>query len=230
MDAETRLRIVGALSAVGEHEMAPTLCSTCAGLVKLSGAAIAVVTEGGHRGVLCSSNPTAGILEDLQTTLGEGPGIDAYCLGAPVADADLARPGRAAWLAFAGPALEAGAAAVFAFPLRVGGVRLGAITFHHDRPGPLSIDQHADALAIAGVVTRAVLAIQAQAPPGMVAAALAAVADDGAEVHQAAGMLSVRLRVSVGEAMVRLRARAYSEGRPLSDVARAVIARRLGMR
>jgi GAF domain-containing protein len=228
VSSESRRRIAAALSAVAEDEVAPTLCSTCASLVGLRGAAIVVVTDGAHRVVLCSSNATASVLEDLQTTLGEGPGIDAYRRGVPVVEDDLAHSGRSQWLAFAEPALEAGAAAVFAFPLRVGAVPLGALTFSHDRPGRLSDDQYADARTVADVVTQVVLALQAKAPPGMVAQALAAAADDAVEIHQATGMLSVRLGVTLGEAMVRLRAIAYSEGLSLAEVARDVIARRSG--
>src|SRR5213079_2723313 len=103
---------------------------------------------------------------DLCYTLGEGPGLDAHQGGAPVSEPDLAHPRRARWPAFAQPAVDAGAAAVFSFPLRVGGVRLGALTLHQDRPGALSDDQHADAMAMASVIVTAILAHQADAPPG----------------------------------------------------------------
>jgi hypothetical protein len=58
------------------------------------------------------------------------------------------------------------------------------------------------------------------------------VAGDGfderrAEVHQAAGMISVQLGMGVEEALTRLRAHAYAEDRRLADVARDVVARRL---
>jgi hypothetical protein len=51
--------------------------------------------------------------------------------------------------------------------------------------------------------------------------------DAGAEVHQASGVVSVQLEVSVGEALVRLRAHAFATGHPLSEVAAAVVAHRL---
>lgn len=224
MDPEARRRIISALSTLTDAEVEPKLCSMCAQVVGVSAAAIVVVTEAAHRAVLCASSSGAGKLEDLQTMLGEGPGLDAYRTGVPVVEADLARTARSRWLAFAGPAFEAGAAAVFAFPLRVGAVRLGTLTFSHGRPGRLSDQQYADAGVAADVVTHIVLARQAEAPPGMVAPALASAADDAAEVHQATGMLAIRLGVSVSEAMVRLRALAYAEGRSLAQVARDVVA------
>jgi hypothetical protein len=49
----------------------------------------------------------------------------------------------------------------------------------------------------------------------------------GIEVYQASGMVMVQLDVDAAEAMVRLQAHAYAEGRPLADVAREVVARRV---
>ncbi|HYO19423.1 MAG TPA: ANTAR domain-containing protein [Dermatophilaceae bacterium] len=43
------------------------------------------------------------------------------------------------------------------------------------------------------------------------------------EVYQAQGMLMVDLGVGIGEAMARLRAYAYAEGRALSDVANDIV-------
>ncbi|HEX2048810.1 MAG TPA: ANTAR domain-containing protein [Acidimicrobiales bacterium] len=224
MGPASRRRIAAALSAVGDDEADRRLCAVCALLLGVSGAAIAVVSERGHRGVLCSSNPAAAALEELQVTIGEGPGVDAHRLGVPVTDADLAASDVSRWLAFCAPAIAAGAAAVFAFPLRVGAVQLGTLTFNHAHPGRLTDEQFAGALFMVGIVTQSVLTIQAKAPRGAVAAALEALAGDGAEVHQAAGMLAVRLGVGVGEALVRLRALAYAEGRSVADIAHDVVA------
>lgn len=52
-------------------------------------------------------------------------------------------------------------AAVFSFPLQVGAARLGALSLYQDRPGPLDDDRYADAVVMARVLTRAILAIQA---------------------------------------------------------------------
>ena len=46
-------------------------------------------------------------------------------------------------------------------------------------------------------------------------------------VHNAAGIVSVQEGISVTEALIRLRAYAFSHGRLLADVARDVVARRL---
>jgi len=178
-------------------------------------------------GSLCTTNEVSRVIEDLQYTLGEGPCVDAYHEDRVVLEPDLADPDTPRWLAFSPAAVQAGARAVFGFPVRIGGVRLGALNVYQDRPGSLSDDQHADALVMADVVARWVLDVQAGAPPG----ALAHELEEGGElyfvVHNAAGIVSVQLGVSVTEALIRLRAYAFTNGRLVRDVAEDVVGRRI---
>ena len=109
----------------------------------------------------------------------------------------------------------------------MGAVRLGALNLYRDQPGPLSDEQNADALVLAGVAARAVLAMQAHAPPGELTPELERGADFHFAVCQAAGMVGAELGVSVGEALACLRAHAFSTDRLLTEVAEAVVARTL---
>jgi hypothetical protein len=143
-----------------------------------------------------------------------------------VGEPDLADPVTRRWVAFAPPVLQAGVRAVFGFPLRVGGVRLGALDLYRDRPGPLSGEQHADALVLASMAARWVLEAQAGAASGAVPAVLEA-ADFHFVVHNAAGIVSVQEGISVTDALIRLRAYAFSHDRLLTDVAQDVVDRKL---
>jgi hypothetical protein len=193
----------------------------------MSGAGIMLMSGDVPRGSVCTTDDVSAVIEDLQYSLGEGPCVDAYNGDHPVLEPDLAHPTEPRWAAFTAPALDAGARAVFGFPLRVGAVRLGALNLYCDRSGPLSEDQHADALVMADVAAQAVLAMQAGAPPGELAAELEAGADFRYVVHQASGMVSAQLDVSVGVALIRLRAYAFANDRPLNQVAEDVVAREL---
>ena len=122
----------------------------------MTGAGIMLMSEDVPQGSVCTSNPVSDLIEQLQYGLGEGPCVDAYHEDEPVLEPDLAEPSRPRWPAFAGPAIDAGVRAVFGFPLRVGAVRLGALNLYCDRPGPLTDDQHADALVMADVAAQAV--------------------------------------------------------------------------
>ncbi len=227
MSGERLLRILALLSASGEGGDAPRVCQVAAQAIGMSGAGIMVFEGDLPRGSVCTTDPVSVLIEDLQYTLGEGPCVDAHTLGEPVSEADLAAPAVPRWPAFGPPAVTKGARAVFGFPVRIGAIRIGALNLYRDRPGSLSGDQHADALVMADVAARAVLSIQADAPPGTLSAELETGADFHLVVHQAAGMVSVQLDVSVAEALLRLRARAFATETPLTEVAQDVVDRRL---
>jgi GAF domain len=223
-------RILVALSAgeAGEDAWSSArLCGACPGIVGVNGAGVMLMSGDLPRGSLCTTDDVSQLIEELQYTLGEGPCVDACRQDQVVAEPDLADPVTRRWPAFTPPALRAGVRAVFGFPLRAGTVHLGALNLYRDSPGPLTGDQHADALVVAEVAARWVLEAQAGAPPDTLAAELEAGADFHFAVHNAAGMVSVREGISVAEALIRLRAFAFSSDRLLADVARDVIARRL---
>ena len=220
-------RILAELSAGGQGWSAARLCGVCPGIAGVTGAGVMLMSGEIPRGSLCTSDGVSQVIEELQYTLGEGPCVDACRQDTVVAEPDLADPVTRRWPVFTPAAVQAGARAVFGFPLRVGTVRLGALNLYRDGPGPLSGDQHADALVMAGVAARWVLEAQAGAPPDTVAGELEAGADFHFVVHNAAGMVSVQEQVSVTEALIRLRAFAFSHDRLLADVAGDVVARRL---
>jgi GAF domain-containing protein len=216
-------RILAAFSADGQAWSAARLCEVCPGIVGANGAGVMLMSGDVPRGSLCSTDEVSQLIEDLQYALGEGPCVDAYQQDKVVTEPDLAHPATRRWIAFSPPAIEAGVRAVFGFPLRVGTVRLGALNLYRDSPGPLSADQHADALVVADVAARWVLEAQAGAPPDAIARELEIGADFHYIVHNAAGMVSVQLGISVAEALIRLRAFAFSSDRVLADVARDVV-------
>lgn len=199
----------------------------CAEVTGATGAGIMLMSGDIPRGSVCTTDAVSSLIEQLQYELGEGPCVDAYRQDRVVSEADLAAANASRWLAFSGVVVDAGARAVFGFPLQIGAVRLGALNLYRDTPGPLSDDQHRDALVMAGIVAQVLMLLQASAAPGTVPAELEANAEFNYVVHQASGMVSAQLDVGVGQALVRLRAYAFGNGRGLTDVARDVVDRRL---
>ena len=227
-DGERRLRILARLSDHAAPELeTKRLCEVCADVTAMDGAGIMLMSGDVPRGSVCTTDAVSALIEQLQYDLGEGPCVDAYHEDRPVLESDLAEPVNLRWLAFTGPVLDAGVRAVFGFPLHVGAVRLGALHLYRDRPGPLTDEQHADALVMADIAAQAVLVLQANAPPGQLATALMASADFQYVVHQASGMVAVQLDVGVAEALIRLRAYAFGNDRPLAEVTRDVVDRLL---
>jgi len=225
---ERLLRILSMLSSGGETAPGTArLCDVCATATATTGAGIMLMSGDSPCGSVCTTDAASALIEELQFTLGEGPCVDAYQQQRPVIEPNLAAADATRWLAFTPPAVEAGVRAVFGFPLQVGVVRLGALDLYRDRPGPLTDDEHTDALVMADVAARLVLALQAHAAPGTLAAELEAGGTFRFVVHQASGMVSAQLGVSVAEALIRLRAYAFANDRPLAEVADDVVGRRL---
>jgi hypothetical protein len=222
-------RVLAAMASVDGD--APTVidrvCVAAVTLLSLSGAGISLMADGQLRGSAGVSEPGIAAVQELQLELGEGPGVDVWTSELPVLEPDLTQRGTVRWPTFARAAEGAGVRAVFGFPLHTGAIRIGVLMLYRDQVGALTGEETALGLVLADVATQVVLAIQAGAPPDTVHALLAGEPAHWAEVHQATGMVSVQLEVSMDEAFVRLRAHAFADGRSLRDVARDVVARRL---
>ena len=203
------------------------LCAGCVAALSVAGAGITIMAGDNAQVRMCASDATVRRLADLEFSLGYGPAVDAYQRGEPVLETDLVGRPPAGWPAFAGPAVDAGIRAIFAFPLRVGAARLGALTLFQMHPGDLGDDILADALIAADVITSAVMARQAGISEEALMDELTQDIGYHAEVHQASGMVAVQLQISVGDALARLRGRAFALDQPIDEVAVDVVARRL---
>lgn len=224
-----RIRQILTEVMVGDRDGFPArLCQVCAEKLPISGAGLAFMTSAGHVGTITATDGAAAELEDLQQVLGEGPCVDAFRDGRPVLQPDLAATGMSRWPGFTDGALEAGIAAVFAFPLQVGAIRLGVLDLYRDSPGSLDLPQLAEALAFTEAATAILLHLQGKAPPGqLLHPRLAEVVESRREIHQATGMITVQAAVGVAEALLLLQAHAFGSERPLLEVAKDVVARRL---
>ena len=225
MPAKRRLRLLSRLLEGSTEVESKRLCQVSAEVTGMSGAGIMLMADDVQRESMCTTDGLSALLADLQFSLGEGPAVDAYRDRRSVVEPDLATPVVQRWIAFTGPALDAGVRAVFSFPLRIGDVRPGVLNLHCDRPGALTSEQHADALVMADIATRAVLVMQADASPGRLAAALDGAGAFPYVVHQATGMVAAQLGVSTTKALIRLQAHAFGNGRLLTEVAADVVGR-----
>jgi hypothetical protein len=214
-----------ALAGAGQ---AQRIAELCVEMLDVTGAGISLASDSGTRGVICATDDVAMRIEEMQVTLGEGPCIDAMTAGGPVLVPDLdsrqdLSPDR--WPAFLAGVASAGVRAVFAIPLRIGLISLGAMDLYRDRPGPLRDGELGGALLAAEAAGLALLSLQTSDDGGL------RVDDDGkafqSQVHQATGMVMVQAGVTIEQAFLLLRARAFASGRPLSAVAADVVGRRL---
>lgn len=210
----------------GQLVLVPARLAACATALGMGGAAVTVRTDDADGlETAWATDTTAASLEDVQFTLREGPSIDAVSGDELVLEPDLGPDLAGAatrWPAFVPVAGELGVSAMFAFPLRIGAIRLGILVLYRARPGRLTEQTLAGCLRLTDVVTHLLLDVSA-ADHGPLGNGF----DHRAEVHQATGMISVQLGVSLQEALLRLRAYAFAHDRPLPDVAADVVSRRL---
>ena len=166
----------------------------------------------------------------LQFTLGEGPCVDAFAAAHPVLVPDLAAVPAARWPAFTRAAQAFDVRAVFAFPLRVGAAELGILNAYRREAGALDGRATALALAFAAVTVGALVDAQAglsDPAPADGDGTMGGVLGAQYVVYQAQGMTMVDLGVPLVDALARLRARAFAEGRPLHEIAQDVVDGRL---
>lgn len=224
--------ILSMIAGKGEETAPPArLCAECLSALSVSGVGVALMTADGPSGVvLAATDRRARQLEELQFALGEGPCVEASSSGRPVLRPDLTATGPAGsarWPRFGAAALDTGVHAIFAFPLRVGAIRVGVLDLYRDTPGPLAAPDLADALAFADAATVVVLDLQDHNAHGGGSTALTGPIDSQAEVHQATGMITIQLGINLAGALLRLRAHAYATGQTVSAIAADVVNRRL---
>jgi hypothetical protein len=201
----------------------------CVDNLGVTGAGISTMTGSGVRSVLCATDPVAELIETLQFTLGEGPCVDVVRHRSPVIIPDIARSEDLAtgrWPAFMDGISATGVGALFAFPLAIGAMALGALDLYRDCPGDLPDAALEGALTAADAATLALLHGMS-GPRASARDDLESHSLSFAQVHQATGMVQVQMGVSTEEAFLLVRAHAFASGRSVTDIARDVVQRRL---
>lgn len=212
-----------------EPDDAADLCRPFLASLPITGACVTVITSTGSQSTLCSSDPIAARIDELQFELGEGPLWAAARSGEPVFVSDVGADvdTHSEWPVFGSALRELAVGAIFSIPMRMGAVTVGVATLYCARPRELDPGQQITALAIASAVASA--AVQR--------AMLSAADEAGAEtlitpalrreVHQATGMILVHLNTNATVAYSRLQAYAFASGQTVQAVAHDVVTGKL---
>lgn len=221
-----RLLAIYDLIAQSERDGAPhgLLCSVATKITQLNGAGVTLTSPDQPLTSFCTSGPASISLFDFETISGEGPCTSANSSDVAVDGSDLTMD-NPRWALFSPMATAIGVRAAFGFPIRIGMVRLGALSLYRDLAGQLTADQYADGYLMASVIGRSVLAMQSGASVGELSEELQRGAMFDFAVHQAAGMVSVQGSMPIEDALVTLQSRAYAKGIAIADVAVQIISR-----
>lgn len=212
--------------------VAQRLCGACVNLLDVDGAALSIMYDGVLSQSFAASNTLSGELDELQFTLGEGPCMDAVSSSAPAMMPDLNSAAASRWPAFTREALERGVHAVFALPVYVTALPIGALDLYRQTPGRLATVDLDGALLAAELAALPLLDLMGLDLEGGISdqssdawkelSALTRI-----EVYQAAGMVISQLEVGPAEALIRIRGYAYAHNMTTSEVAYEILERRL---
>ncbi|MGC5563654.1 ANTAR domain-containing protein [Streptomyces sp. FR-108] len=222
MGATIRSLLASLRPGAGEEERREWAVA-CAHALGLGGIAVSLGRE-----LVWFSDDTSARLEDLQFVLGQGPGLligdETEVRQVP----DLGRLLTQQWPQFAAEAEALDIAALFVWPVHIGAVSAGTMTGYRRTPGPLTRQQLTEGWLVTDALAEQVLHHWPAVHASRNGTGHSGTVDlHRAEVHQATGVLSVQLGVSLAEALDRLRSEAYTSGRSLTDTARDIIKRKL---
>jgi len=209
------------LAHLGSDSVEPRdFASSLVDALPISGASVATV--GGMIGseTVSASDGLAAHLDELQFDFTEGPCWDAVSTGSPVLTPAIAQL-RTTWPNFAPAAEESGIASIFAFPLRVGPLPIGAVDLYSLTPLELSSADRARAAGMSEVIGRRVLR---QALERERAETEEVGPHSRRVIHQATGVVLAQLDLTPEDAALILQTHAYSTGRSVKEIARGVVA------
>ena len=199
------------------------LCRAAAQNLAAVGVVVGLMSEAGSVGVVASADDHSAEFDELQFTLGEGPSHDAFRLRRPVLIADLGSPEGEAWPIYRVSALEAGVSGVFAFPLHIGASAFGVFTIYISNAGPLDYQQLRMAITFAEIATEILLDADSTSSDGSLHPGVEAALSYRTEIYQAQGFVMVQLDISLTEALVRMRAHAFSHDQTLAELATLIM-------
>lgn len=217
----------GAIARLTEQgEPAGGLCGALAGTGAVSGAVISTLGRPLGSQTVCASDDVAARIDEIQIDLGEGPCWEALRTRRPVLETDIQNGGGEEWPGARAALRELPVGALYAFPMFVGDLGVGSVDLYRRSAGRLPHGDVREMTAVAAAAARHVLR-RALDDLGNVDDGMADGPYSRREVHQASGMVAAQLSVSLDDAMLVLRGRAFASGRSVREVAADVVARRI---
>ena len=223
---DARTRFLSAVNTIADNEDgAGRLCAACVLALPVQRAGIVLHVSGIGLEVLAASDQVAERIEWIQVTLGEGPAVESISRGVPISVPDL-KQAHGRWPMFFSEVATAGLGGMYALPLQIGAIKVGALDLYSAAGAPLSATAFAEAIAISELMTAVLLDSDRD---GRVPGPLGPWWNQPLstrEVHQATGMVMAQLGVDARSAYAQLQAFAFGGGRLLTDVAGDVVNRR----
>jgi GAF domain-containing protein len=191
-------------------------------LLDASEAGLLLADPRGELRVVAASSERARLLELFQIQSDQGPCLDCFRTGQPVAVADLGAATRR-WPRFAPAAQDAGFAAVQALPMRLRDQIIGALNLFRATPGVFDQTDMRVGQALADVATISLLNERSLRRSETLNEQLQTALNSRVTIEQAKGKLAERMQLDMDQAFSVLRRYARTRNVRLSDLARAFV-------
>jgi GAF domain-containing protein len=203
-------------------DMLTGLADRCVHLLGVSAAGVMLASPAGSLALVASSSEAMRLLELFELQAQEGPCLDAFRTGEPVAHENL-QAGAGRWPSFSAAALSGGFASALALPLRLREVTLGALNLLSATRTPMSESDLIVARAFADLAALSIAQHRASTEAQRLNEQLSAALTSRVVIEQAKGVISERVGTDLAEAFTRLRAYARNHNLRLTDVAQAAV-------
>ena len=206
------------------------LCRALAVDLGVKGAAVTLsATVGDGEAVAAASSSDSRAAAGVGFTVGEGPAADALLSGRPVLVPHLGGQLYSAWPGYTAAARALGLRAIFCFPIQVGAVRFGVLSVFADVPTSLSAQDLSRCMTMTELATERLLDSSDGGHRDRFEPDLESALGIDSEIFQAQGMVAVALRVTLAQALARMRGHAFRSDRQLLEVAVDILEGRLDL-
>jgi transcriptional regulator with GAF, ATPase, and Fis domain len=200
------------------------LTDRCVSLLHVSAAGLLLTDQRGALQLVAASSEQTRLLELFQLQADEGPCMDCFRTGRPVAVADLDLAADR-WPRFVAEARQRGFGAVHALPMRLRTDVIGALNLFGAEAGALDEDTAQLGQALADVATIGLLQERTIRHRATLAEQLQTALNSRVIIEQAKGVITERHHVDIDRSFELLRKAARTNNRRLSDLARALVER-----
>ncbi len=196
------------------------LCDDVASLLGLRGVGVIVADDADVLRFAAASDDRIAVIEQLEERYEEGPCLEAYRRGEEVV-ADLTDDD--VFPRFSQAAVEAGLKSVQAFPMRVHGHLIGALSLYGDDAVTLAEEEREAVRTLAAAAGAYILNYRAYAEQAQLAVQLQHALTSRVVIEQAKGIVAEQRELDMAAAFECIRTHARSGGRRLHAVAQDIV-------
>lgn len=203
-------------------ELLQLLVNRCADLLLADTAGVLLETAGGRPALAAATSDEMLKIEDLEVSLGQGPCLEAYTIGAQVLVEDL-EEAHDRWPEVVPRIVEIGMRSVAAFPLRLRDDHIGALNLYRSQPRAYAAHEVRLGQALADMAAVGILQQRSVSEAERRSAQLQHALDSRVVIEQAKGVLAERRGIPLREAFEVMRRYARNNNRKMRDVCDQVL-------